>query len=483
MRKVLFYSLTAFVVLLSAVQPAVAGDKEDKEKEKEREKMFGKTFGQQVEDAVDKGCDWLKKQQGVDPIDPEPVFGRFPDNPPTYAGGGKPNRMLVARTAFPIQALCKAGCFVDEKEISKGMEWLRENYKDGTSLMANTSSYECATLLNAIEAYYISAWEAKERRLTNPKTRIKKGIKRWGTEDAGAKKKKKKKKARNFKLSKEDKKLVELAIKALEKRFRKAYGGGGWRYAPPGAGENKPIIDVSATQYAMLGLKAATRLGFEYNKSFLFSMYHYYRMQQDKDGPVVKAKVREDDPEPKKGKKKDPNKSTDWQPTKDYKARGWAYTRKDVHDASDSETYGSMTAAAINALILIRDELVEDPQNKKRWKKVDEECNRIIGDGLAWMVTNWTMLENPRRQKYRYYYYLYTVERLGMLGGIDFIGGHDWYFEGVEVLLKQQEGTGMWNQNDEVNPSELYDTCYALLFLKKATSGVDRPIPVITGDE
>ncbi|MHC4841652.1 MAG: hypothetical protein ACYTDT_11985 [Planctomycetota bacterium] len=372
MHKAFVYSLAAFLILLSSVQPSDAQKKESEEEKAEREKMFGKSFGDQVEDAVDKGCDWLKKQQGIDPVDPKPVFGKFPENPPLY-GSGTPHRYLIARTAFPIQALCKSGCFVEDPPIKKAMDWLRKNYKeDGVinRLQGNVGSttYEDATVLNAVEAYYISAWEAKERRLKYGQTKKINGkkvkIKRWGTEDAGAKKKKKKKKKRNFKLSKDDEKLVKLAVKALEHRFRKAYGGGGWRYGPKGVGESKPLIDVSATQYAMLGLKAATRLGVGYNKSALFSMYHYYRGQQDADGPVVKAKVREDDPEPKKGKDKDPDKSTDWQPDKEYKARGWAYTRKDKHHDADDKTYGSMTAAAINALILIRDELVADPGQK-----------------------------------------------------------------------------------------------------------------------
>ncbi|MEE9311503.1 MAG: hypothetical protein V3V10_03725, partial [Planctomycetota bacterium] len=227
------------------------------------------------------------------------------------------------------------------------------------------------------------------------------------------------------------------------------------------------------------------RLGIEYNKKKLFSMYHYFRIGQDKDGPVVKAVVREGDPEPNEDK----DKSTDWQPSKDYKARGWAYTREDIHEEGDEQTYGSMTAAAINALILIRDELVADKAHKGRWKKkvkgvtMEEQCNNMIGDGLAWMVTNWTMANNPRRGMYRYYYYLYTVERLGMLGGIDMIGGNDWYHEGALVLLKDQKDTGMWDIDMEIDPSDIYNTCYALLFLKKATSGVDQPIPVITGDE
>jgi hypothetical protein len=74
-----------------------------------------------------------------------------------------------------------------------------------------------------------------------------------------------------------------------------------------------------------------------------------------------------------------------------------------------------------------------------------------------------------------------------MLGGIDEIGGRDWYVEGAKVLLKDQKQggavDGMWDIDNEIDPSDIYNTCYALLFLKRATSGADRPIPVITGGD
>ncbi|MCG3182466.1 MAG: hypothetical protein ICCCNLDF_00528 [Planctomycetes bacterium] len=492
MRKTLIYTAVAALIVFGLTRPTVAQDAGDAEKK--REDIFGKSFADKVEDAVDKGCDWLKKQQGIDPVDPKPVFGKFPENPPTY-GAGTPHRYLIARTAFPIQALCKSGCFVDEKEIDTAMKWLRENYTEQGAIQSmqgfvGSSTYEDATVLNAVEAYYISAWEAKDRKLENPKSRVekdadgnKKPIKRWGTEDKGAKKKKK---DRNFKLDKKDQKICEIAVKALEARFRKAYGGGGWRYAKDGMGENDPNVDVSATQYAILGLKAATRLGIKYDKKLLFDVFRFYRGQQDKDGPVVKAKWKKSAGDDEDDKKKGRGTSSEGTPP-ELKARGWGYCRESNHQPLDKTTYGSMTAAAVNALILIRDELVEDPAQKKTWEKLDKDCNQMIGDGLAWMIQNWSMKENPRAGMYRYYYYLYTIERLGMLGGIDEIGGHDWYYEGAEQLLEQQtkggDMDGMWDIQNEIDPSDIYNTCYALLFLKRATSGVDRPIPVLTGGD
>ncbi len=501
MRNTLFVAALSLLALLAMARTAKA-DGDDDEAKKEREKIFGKSFEDKVEEAVDDGCDWLKKQQGIEKGEDPAVFGQFPPNPPLY-GAGEPHRYRFARTAFPVQALCKSGVFADDPAVVKAMEYIRKNYKDNGVLnnevgFVPSTTYEDATVLNAIEAYYISAAEAKERGLENPKKRFeevdgkKVPIKRWGTEEKGAKKAKENKKKLALILSPADKKIAELAVKALEKRMRKAYGGNGWRYAFPGVGEQDPDIECSASQYAIMGLQCATRLGLKYNKSNLIDVYHFYRTQQDKDGPEVIRKEKDADGKdvdnPDDGnKKKDPSKSTRaYNPGKKDKARGWAYCRNEPHNPADVNTYGSMTAAGVCALIMIRDELENEPAMAAKWKPLADQCQQNLNDGMAWMVTNWTMQENPKRQMYRYYYYLYMIERVGMLGGIDWVGKHDWYFEGAEILLKQQSadaGTkGMWDVQNEIDPSDIYNTCYALLFLKRATSGIDRPKPVFTGD-
>lgn len=504
----------AFVLGFARNTTAQDGGKRDPEKDakEEREKVFGKPFEERVEESVDRGCDWLKKQQGIDPIDDKAVFGKFPEKPPLYSEG-IPHRYLVGRTAFPIQALCKSGVFADDPVIVKAMEFLRKNYRESEILrdpregvpegskVFFTKTYEDATLLNAVEAYYISIQEAKERGLENPAKRFTKDedgkkipIKRWGTEEKGAKKAKENRKKRPaIVLNKEDRKMCETAVKALTKTFRKAYGGGGWRYEPAGIGEVDHAIDVSATQYAMMGLLCASRLGITYDKKVLFDIYTFMRGQQDKTGPEVVRKEKDaegkdiDKPEERK---KDPARSTRaYVPSAKDKARGWGYARQAkhndaAHQEADRSTYGSMTAAGICTLIMLREELENDPNHIKKWEPIAKECQQMMNDGMAWLVTNWTLAGNPARGTYRYYYYLYTIERVGMLGGIDYIGAYDWYFEGAErQLLPQQQPDGKWDPQMEVDPSDIYNTCYALLFLKRATESIDRPKPVFTGTD
>src|SRR5690606_34547383 len=123
------------------------------------------------------------------------------------------------------------------------------------------------------------------------------------------------------------------------------------------------------------------RLGIRYNKQMLVEVFRFLRGQQDKDGPVVKARWKQSEGE--EDAKKD-RRSTASAKEQEFKARGWGYARESKHSPRDVITYGSMTAAAVNALILVRDELVEDVNQKKAWERVEADCNQMIGDGLAW---------------------------------------------------------------------------------------------------
>lgn len=449
-----------------------------------------KSFTQRVEEAIDRGCDWLKKQQGIEEGENPAVFGRYPVGPRKYAEG-EPHRYRLARTAFPVQALCKSGVFADDPVIVKAMEYLRKNYVERGVIQylppaESSMTYEDATVLHAVEAYYLSIYEAKERGLDSPEKRFTKDgqgnkvpIKRWGTEQAGAQKAKEQRKKRpRPNLSVEDRRVCDLAVKALIARFRKAYDAGGWRYDTPNFGQRDPDVDCSATQYALMGLMCATRLGLEYDKGVLFDVFRLYEAEQDKDGPSAA------EPEAEGAGKPDKTTRSYWPAAKD-KARGWGYSRRDAKPAN-ATSCGSMTAAGVCALVMLRNELEDDAKLKARWKPFAAPCEQMISDGLAWLVRHWTLAENPKRGKDRYYFYLYMVERLGMLGGIDKIGSHDWYYEGAdEHILKHQEvggpNDGMWDVQWEADPSDIYNTCYALLFLKRGTDAIDRPKPVYTG--
>ncbi len=67
----------------------------------------------------------------------------------------------------------------------------------------------------------------------------------------------------------------------------------------------------------------------------------------------------------------------------------------------------------------------------------------------------------------RDYYFLWSVERVGVIFGVDKMGGLDWYDVGATWLIKNQNANGSWGPTNSPGGSEV-NTSFALLFLCKA---------------
>ncbi len=133
--------------------------------------------------------------------------------------------------------------------------------------------------------------------------------------------------------------------------------------------------------------------------------------------------------------------------------------------------YGSMTCSGLCGTIICRHFLKED------WKK-----DKKVAKAKEWIGKNFSVEEHPKYdqtggipmaggKKQFYYYYLYSLERAGMLADTEVFGGHDWYNEGAKVLLAQQQADGSW-PDDEMKNGNIDDTCFAILFLRRATQPI-----------
>jgi hypothetical protein len=142
--------------------------------------------------------------------------------------------------------------------------------------------------------------------------------------------------------------------------------------------------------------------------------------------------------------------------------RGWCYSKASVCDKKH-HPYASMTAGAVGALAIY--DYILDMDRKK---------DASIKSGLAWHNANWSVGGNTGPAEFaattaaEHYYYLYALERAGMLLDMTMIGNHDWYVEGAKLLLDGQKDGGSWVAGGGRSNST-WDTCYAILFLKKAT--------------
>jgi hypothetical protein len=65
----------------------------------------------------------------------------------------------------------------------------------------------------------------------------------------------------------------------------------------------------------------------------------------------------------------------------------------------------------------------------------------------------------------RDFYFIWSLERVGVIYGLDKIGGADWYDVGADELVPAQHGNGSWGKG--ANGDEV-DTAFALLFLARS---------------
>ena len=70
-------------------------------------------------------------------------------------------------------------------------------------------------------------------------------------------------------------------------------------------------------------------------------------------------------------------------------------------------------------------------------------------------------------------YFLWSVERVGMLYNRPSIDGKEWYPWGADILVKSQKAEGGWADGGYPGANPASDTCFALLFLKRANLAKD----------
>jgi hypothetical protein len=181
--------------------------------------------------------------------------------------------------------------------------------------------------------------------------------------------------------------------------------------------------DNSLTQYAVLGLHAASHSGVEVPQDVWKRIYELYRERQAADG-------------------------------------GWGYV-----EPTQTRT-GSMTCAGIFAASL----------SKFHAGDQNAATDEVVERGLGWLAGHFSAVDNPASQGTWVYYYLYALERAARTLGTEFIGEYEWYPLGAKFLLSRQQEDGGWPMSTGEGRSEV-STSFALLFLNRGTvtMGTARP--------
>lgn len=389
-----------------------------------------------INQAIDNGVKWLKARQIKDGAEKD-SWGT--GNNPLYPGGAGPAHPLyIGITAFALYTLLECDVDPEDPTIVSGMDYIKRNIDPNFNVggvgagggKMQCMCYEAAVLIMMIESYYDAKWE--------------KGIR-------AQKKDPKKEKRPTPKLDAEHDTWCKGAVGFLAGTQSRT---GGWRYGPPAFPSPLGVDqDTSSTQIALLGLVSAVRMGLPVDDKVFHTAVITTLENQSKDGPPAK---------PKK-----PADGSGTMVMETDKCRGWAYT-PNAGDTKDQQVSGGMTASGVCSLIIIKSQLKGNPLFNK---DLQARVEKGIFDGLAWIDANWTVTSNPGGHR-SHYYYLYGLERVGVLGGIDMIGANAWYVQGAQHLVGAQKADGHWNSGTELEPADVLDSCFALLFLKKATMPV-----------
>ena len=232
---------------------------------------------------------------------------------------------------------------------------------------------------------------------------------------------------------------------------------GGWYYPTEGGGTTD-YGDTSITQYAILGLWAASRAGVE-----------------------VPVETWE--------------RAAKWLTVTQRAGGGFGYhpTAPGIGGGA-FDTSVTMTAAGTGSLLVVRyilfrdtefdeglrptliaqvptrrfgvlERLVDEkdkpkPKARTNTNLTSTSLDKAIKEGVKWSADHF-----GEPATYNNYYW-YGVERMAALLGTDKIGSHDWYNEGADQLILKQSNDGSWA--DSGGP--LAATSLSILFLTKATA-------------
>ncbi|MHC4662758.1 MAG: prenyltransferase/squalene oxidase repeat-containing protein [Planctomycetota bacterium] len=466
----LILAMAILAGLLLSSDIAVPGDDDDKVKGVDVDP-------ERIDAAIDKAVKWLRDRQ-------EKNGSWITD------GSDHTKDFNMGYTALITFALLKGGVGRNDPAVIRSFSWLEQQE------LVKTYDVSCYVL--ALEARYApplpkaSEKDKKSKSLTVP---YEEQVRRnW----LG--------KAR----PKDRKKMQELIEWLLSKQTETV-----WRY--PGGYESD--VDNSNTQYVLLALNAGLRCGCKIPVECWKKTAEYFLKAQEKDGPDVKpfvvpaadwsiAKLKkvqkkflrrletarrkeeakktfgsrkkkeegEEETEKKEGEEKKKGPRTRVIDPEEYgltglegikmKARGWSYIPAFKREKPEDEKFtGSMTTSGVASLVICKAALEVYPA---AWLPVRKHVNQTIRDGCAWLAHNFSATANPNSGHRNYYYYLYGLERAGVLTCCELLGEHDWYSEGAKAILDRQNTDGSWP--DDNFAGSLANTCFCILFLKRATT-------------
>lgn len=190
--------------------------------------------------------------------------------------------------------------------------------------------------------------------------------------------------------------------------------------------------DLSNTQYAALGLRAARSMGVSIERKVWTSLLD----------DVVKAQT---------------------------SYGGFSYT-----DRREQEPYASMTVAGIAVLAICQQALGEQARGATL-------AGKHIARGWQWMDKNLKDI-GDRMTRWSYYFH-YGLERAAILTDVEEVGRENWYRRGAKMLVDDQLNGGGWRSpqlgarpDAGQGRGDAVSTSFAVLFLRRKFQKVAGPL-------
>lgn len=176
------------------------------------------------------------------------------------------------------------------------------------------------------------------------------------------------------------------------------------------SGDGPGAHDHSNTQYGLLGLWEASKRGVKVPPGFWKDVIDHFIAAQANDG-------------------------------------GWNYRLGD-----DRPSYMNMTLAGVTAQLVAQQEI------HRGLDKPDAKLQASINKGLEWIDKNYGA-DDGRWGLYG----TYGMERVGLATGIKYFNNKDWFAIEATKIVNRVNQRGRYSGND----AQVYDDCFALLFLTR----------------
>ena len=237
--------------------------------------------------------------------------------------------------------------------------------------------------------------------------------------------------------------LLSAAVTANHKPLGQGGKLEGWSYQANSGNRT----DNSNTQYALLGLWAGRQAGAVIDKSVWVAIKDYYANAQC--NPTVNARGKQ--------------------------MAGWQYQ----NESRRGDGTLTMTAAGVSGLYIASLESNDSKQELNEETGVAAKCgvyaeDDAIAKGMRFLAAKFRFSNPPHT-----FYNVYGIERVGRLSGQRFIGDHDWYREGCELLTGVKDSPGLaqkpggeWQIRTAIDDFPVISTSFAVLFLAKGRTPI-----------